>query len=80
MQDNQNAFQNAGSHGFSYYVSIGNRTSTNQTSTWLALILAFAMLVAFFVSEERYRKLVERLYLETHSLKLPNRSTNVEIE
>jgi hypothetical protein len=58
MQENQNAFQNAGSNGYSYFVNIGN-----QTSTFFVLILAFVMLIALLKSEERYRKLVESVYL-----------------
>ncbi len=56
MLENQNAFQHAGTHGYSYYVSIGN-----QTSTVLVLMLAFVLLVALLRSEERCRKLVERM-------------------
>ena len=56
MQDHQNAFQNAGQHGYSNYQSFGN-----QTSTVLVLILALMMLLALLKSEERYRKLVENM-------------------
>jgi len=61
MQDNQNAFQNAGTNGYSYYLSIGN-----QSSTFIVLVLAFILLRALLKSEERYRKLVERMYLATN--------------
>ncbi len=56
MQDNQNAFQNAGTNGYSYsyYQSIGN-----QTSNFFLLVLAFILLMALLKSEQRYRKLVE---------------------
>jgi hypothetical protein len=56
MNSNQNAFQNAGKDGFSYYNSIGN-----QTSTFLVLILALIILAALLRSERRYRELLERL-------------------
>jgi hypothetical protein len=54
MQENQNAFQNSGQHGYSSYVSIGN-----QTSTFLVLTLALALLVALLRSEARCRELLE---------------------
>ena len=57
MQNQQNAFQNAGQNGYSFYQSIGN-----QTSTFIVLILAFILLRALLKSEERYRKLVESLH------------------
>jgi hypothetical protein len=56
MQNNQNAFQNAGQNGFSYYQSIGN-----QSSTFLVLVLAVLLLVALLKSEERYRKLMDSM-------------------
>jgi predicted PurR-regulated permease PerM len=61
VQENQNAFQNAGSNGYSYYVSIAN-----QSSTFFVLVLAFVLLMALLKSEERYRKLLERIYLTTN--------------
>jgi len=57
MQNQQNAFQNAGQNGYSFYQSIGN-----QTSTFIVLILALILLKALLKSEERYRKLVESLH------------------
>jgi predicted PurR-regulated permease PerM len=57
MQENQNAYQNAGQNGFFYNQSIGN-----QSSSVFVLILVFILLVALLKSEERYRNLVERLY------------------
>jgi len=57
MQNQQNAFQNAGQNGYSFYQSIGN-----QTSTFIVLILALILLRALLKSEERYRKLVESLH------------------
>ena len=62
MNDNQNAFQNAGQNGNFQYTAIGN-----QTSTFLVLILAMIMLVALLRSERRYRELLETLSLETNS-------------
>jgi hypothetical protein len=56
MNDHQNAFQNAGQNGNFYYTAIGN-----QTSTFLVLILAFTILVAYLRSERRYRELLEQL-------------------
>ncbi len=58
MNTSPQAYQNAGQNGsFSYTsTSIGN-----QTSTFLVLILALIMLVAFLQSEKRYRQLLERL-------------------
>jgi len=53
MQNNQNAFQNAGQNGFSYYQAIGNQSSNN-----LLLVITFILLRALLKSEERYRKLV----------------------
>jgi hypothetical protein len=53
MLNNQNAFQNAGQHGFFYYQSIGN-----QSSNLLLMVIAFILLGALLKSEERYRKLV----------------------
>jgi hypothetical protein len=58
MQDKQNAFQNAGQYGSFFYLSVGN-----QSSTFLVLVLAFILLRALLISEERYRKLVEIMYL-----------------
>ncbi len=54
---NQNAFQNAGHNGSFYYNEIGN-----QTSTWLVLIVALILFVAFLRSEARYRALLERFF------------------
>ena len=56
MQDNQNALQNAGQHGYSYYLAVGN-----HSSTLIVVILAFILLVALLKSEARYRQLVERM-------------------
>ena len=61
MLDNQNAFQNAGQHGTSNYVSIGN-----QSSTFLVLILSFVLLVALLKSEERYQKLLTSKFFMNH--------------
>jgi hypothetical protein len=58
MQENQNALQNVGMHGYSNYMSVGN-----QTSTFIVLIMAFILLIALLKSEERYRKLLENKYL-----------------
>ena len=54
MQENQNAFQNAGKDGYSYYVSVGN-----QSSTLVVLLLTCILLIALLKSEERFRKLME---------------------
>ena len=56
MQDNQNALQNAGQHGYSYYLAVGN-----QSSTLIIVVLAFMLLLALLKSEARYRQLVERM-------------------
>jgi hypothetical protein len=59
MQENQNAFQNAGQNGYSYfnYHSVGN-----QGSNFFLLILAFILLFALLKSEGRYRKVVGSFY------------------
>jgi predicted PurR-regulated permease PerM len=56
MNDHQNAFQNAGQNGSFTYTSIGN-----QSSTFLVLILALIILIAFLRSERRYRTLLEKI-------------------
>lgn len=56
MNVNPAAYQNAGQNGSFSYTSIGN-----QSSTFLVLILALIMLVAFLQSEKRYRALLETL-------------------
>ena len=56
MQNDQNAFQNAGQNGSFNYTEIGN-----QSSTFLVLILALILLVALLRSEQRNRELVQRL-------------------
>jgi predicted PurR-regulated permease PerM len=61
MLENQNAFQNAGQHGTSNYVSIGN-----QSSTFLVLVLSFVLLIALLKSEERYRELVNSKFSLNH--------------
>jgi len=61
MQENQNAFQNAGQYGTSYYVSIGN-----QSSTFLVLLLSFVLLIALLKSEARNRELVTSKFLLNH--------------
>ena len=53
MLNNQNAFQNAGQHGFFYYQSVGN-----QRSNLLLMVITFILLGALLKSEERFRKLV----------------------
>lgn len=57
MLNNQNTFQNAGQHGFFYYQSIGN-----QSSTFLVILLTIILLVALMKSEERYRSLIESIH------------------
>ena len=57
MQENQNAFQNAGKNGYSNYVSIGN-----QSSIFLVLLLSFALLIALLKSEGRYRDLMKGMF------------------
>jgi hypothetical protein len=41
-------------------------TLGNQSSTFIVLVLALILLMALLKSEERYRKLVERMYLATN--------------
>jgi hypothetical protein len=53
---NPNAYQNAGQNGNFYYTAIAN-----QSSTFLVLIMALIMLVAFLRSEKRYRELLQPL-------------------
>jgi hypothetical protein len=62
MQENQNAFQNAGQHGFSEYISVGN-----QSSTFLVLLLSFILLIALLKSEARYRELIKSLFESNHA-------------
>jgi hypothetical protein len=56
MNDNQNAYQNAGQNGNFYYTAIAN-----QSSTFLVLILALILLFAYLGSERRYRSILEEL-------------------
>jgi len=56
MNDNQNAFQNAGQNGSFSYNAVGN-----QSSTFLVLILALILLIAYLRSERRYRSILEEL-------------------